>query len=152
MRFGKTTQEVTGRGGIGKTTGAQQVLDGLAVLQVGEVLDAPPADKEIVDGGEQVVGFVIGKMELEQGQGSVEILVQLQAHRQIVGQGQSAVGSDLAALLDTQTDLAVGEPRPVSLAFRPEHRLVPMAGDFSRAGASTNASGSGGTLSLKGHP
>jgi hypothetical protein len=67
-------------------------------------------------------------------------------------QGQSAVGRDLAALLDTQTDLAVGEHPPVSLAFRPEHRLVPMAGDFSSAGASTNASGSSRSLHLKGLP
>ena len=89
------------------------MLDGLAVLEVGDVLDAPATDEEIVNVGEQVVGFVIGKMELEQRQGAVEVLVQFQAHGQIVGQGQSAVGRDLAALLKTQTDLTVGEDGPV---------------------------------------
>ena len=93
---------------------------------------------------------MVGKMELEQGQGAVEVLVQLQAHGQIVGQGQAAVGRDLAALRKPQTNLTVGEHGPVSFALRPEHRLVPMAGDFSSAGASTNASGSGRTLHLKG--
>ena len=66
--------------------------------------------------------------------------------------GASRMVRDLAALLKTQTDLAVGEHRPVSLAFGPEHRLVPMAGDFSRAGASTKASGSSRSLHLKGLP
>ena len=150
MRFVEAAEEISGRGGIGDAAGTEQVLDGLAVLEVGDILDAPSADEEIVNVGEQVVGFVVGKMELEQRKGSVEVFVQFQTHDQIVGQGQPSVGRDLAALLQTHTDLAVGEDGPVSLALRPEHRLVLMACDFPCAGASTNAAGSSRTLHLKG--
>ena len=52
MRLVESAEEISGRSGIGNAAGTEQVLDGLAVLEVGEVLDAPAADEEIVNVGE----------------------------------------------------------------------------------------------------
>ena len=144
----EASEEVAGGGGIGDAAGPQQMLDGVAVLQVGDVLDAPAADVLVVDVREDVVGLEVGKIDFEQREGAVDVPIESQSHGQVVGERQASVGRDLTALLDFDADMAIVKDRAANL--RPEHRLILMSSDFLRSGALADAFGSCRVLHLKG--
>ena len=144
----KASEEVAGGGGIGNPAGSEQMLDGIAVLEIGDVFDAMPADVLVIDMGEDVVRLAVGNVDLEQSDRPVDVPVEFQTHGQIVGQGHSTVGCDLAALPDFHTDLPVVKDR--TDAIRPEQGLILVASDLFGFGALADAFGSGRIVHLKG--
>ncbi len=144
----EASEEVTGGGGIGDAAGSEQMLDSVAVLQVGDVLDAAAADVLVVDVGEDVVGFEVGKIDFEQRDGAVDVSIESEPHGQVMGERESSVRCDLTALLHLDADLAIVKDRAASL--RPEHRLILMSSDFLNAGALPGAFGPCRVLHLKG--
>ena len=123
-------------------------LEGVAVLEIGDVFDAMSADVLVIDVGKDVVRLEVGDVDLEQSDGAVDVPVELQTHGQIVDQGDPAVGGDLAALLDLDTDSAVGEDG--TDALRPQQGLVLVSLDFLGSGVLANAFRSGRIVHLKG--
>ncbi|MBN1341055.1 MAG: hypothetical protein JXQ73_00140 [Phycisphaerae bacterium] len=95
----RASEEAAGGGEIEDAIGPDQVLDGLGVLEAGDVLDALIIDVEVVHVGQDVVGLAMGHVELEQVGQSVNVAVDAEPRGLIVGEGESAVRGDLAALL-----------------------------------------------------
>lgn len=94
----------------------------------------------VVHVSEEVVGFEVGQLQLEQRERLVDLAVELQTHGQVMGQGETAVGGGLAALLDVQADLAVAEDRAIGGVLRPEQRLDRMSLNSSGSGSPRSGS------------
>ena len=61
----ETQQEIARRGRVRNAASAEQMLDGVAVLEVGDVFDTAATDVQIVDVREDVVGLEVRCVELE---------------------------------------------------------------------------------------
>ena len=95
-----------------------------------------------------MVGLAVGNVDFEQPDRPIDVPVELQVHGQIVGQGHSAIGDDLAPLPDFQTDLPCGKNG--TDAIQPEQGLVLVSSDLFGFGALADAFGSGSIVYLKG--
>ena len=84
-RWAATEALPLGWGGIGNTTGSEQVFDGIAVLEIGDVFDAMSTDVLIIHGCEDVVGLAVRHVDLEQSDRPVDGPVEFQTDCRIVG-------------------------------------------------------------------
>jgi len=144
----KASEEVAVCGGIWNSAGSEQMLDSISVLEIGDVFNAVSADVLVIDMREDVVRLAVGYVDCEQSDRAVDVPIELQTHGQMVSEGDAAVGSDLAPLLDVDSNLTVGEDG--TDALRPEQGLVLVSPDLFGFGSLADTFGSCRIVHLKG--
>ena len=106
---GKAATEVSRRGGVGEAARAQGVQQDLVVAQEFQVLQAGAAAHGVVGDSENVIGFVIGQVNLEEAELLVEGFVQAPVFDEPMDCPEAAAGDSAGALGDLVLDVAGGE-------------------------------------------
>jgi hypothetical protein len=96
--LGEAAAEIPGCGGVGDTHGAQGVEINLVVAPQFEMLDFLAAGQDVVGDIQDMVGFVIGQMPLEEMEIAVDIADQPGPASQQVDGTDSASGETLDAV------------------------------------------------------
>ena len=96
--LGEAAAEIPGGGGVGDTHGAQGVEINLVVAPQFEMLDFLAAGQDVVGDIQDMVGFVIGQMPLEEMEIAVDIADQPGPASQQVDGTDSASGETLDAV------------------------------------------------------
>ena len=101
--------EVAGGGGVGDAAGAQGVEEDLVVAAQFDVLEAGAVAQGVVGDVEDVVGLVVGQVELEQVQALVDGVDEAELAGQGVDGADAAVGDAAGAVGDLVVDVGGGE-------------------------------------------
>jgi hypothetical protein len=108
--------EVAGGGGVGNAAGTEGVEEVAVVATQLDVLQAGALAEGVVDEVENVIGLVLGQMNLEQ----VELSVDGVEESQVAGEGmdgcEAAVGDSVGAVADLVVDVRGGEQRVGAIA------------------------------------
>ena len=106
--------EITGGGGIRNAPGAEGVeIDGVIAAEF-EILEGDAAAQRIIGEIEDMIGFVIGQMDLEGMQALVDDLGQAETLDHEMDGADAAAVEAMAALAEFVVDVACGELRPVA--------------------------------------
>ena len=89
---GEAAAEVAGGGGVGDAVGAEGVEEGLVVAAQFDVLEAGAVAQGVVGDVEDVVGLVVGQVELEQVESLVDGLGQAEFADQELDGADAAAG------------------------------------------------------------
>ncbi len=116
VALGEAAAEVPGRGGVGDALGAQGVEIDLVVAPQFEVLDVCAAGEDVEGDIQDVVGFVVGLVSLEDMELGVDVADEAGALCQQEHGADAAGGESLNAVGQFVVDVAGGHHGPV--AFR----------------------------------
>ena len=105
--------EVPGGRRIGDPLGAERVEEDLVVAAELDVLKTGAIHDAVVGDVQNVVGFVVGQMELQDIEVLVDGLGQPELLRHLVDEPDTAVGEPVSALGDLVADVAGSEHRVV---------------------------------------
>ena len=149
----ETAAEIAGRGRIGNALSTQGVEIDFVPAAKFEVFQASAVAQGVVSEIEHVIGFVIGKMDLEQMQSVVDGVDQADASGQQVERTNAAMSDAAITLADLVADVGGGKVGP-SRRLRPS--FVETAFDsalasgqlFSYLGVHSKSLSSGGDVSL----
>ena len=122
--------EVAGGGRVGDAAGAQGVEEDFVVAAQFEVLQAGAVAQGVVGEVEDVVGLVVGQVDLEQVQAVVDGVDEAELAGQGVDGADAAVADAAGAVGDLVVDVAGGEHR---LAAAAQVGLVEAALDAALA-------------------
>ena len=103
---GKAATEVSRRGGVGEAAGTQGVQQDLIVAQEFEVLQASAAAQRQIGQGEHMVRFMIGEVELEQLQTSVQRINEAKPACEGMNETDAAAGHAAVTLGDLIVNVA----------------------------------------------
>jgi hypothetical protein len=106
--------EVAGGGGIGEAAGAQRVEEGLVVPAQLDVPQAGAFAQGVVGEVEDVIGLVVGQVELEEDQAPVDGVDEAELAGQGVNGTDAPVGDAAVAVADLETDVGGGEHRALA--------------------------------------
>ncbi len=132
----EASTKVAGGGGVGDTASAERVEEGLVVAAQLDVLQTGTFAQGVVGNVEDVIGLVVGQMDLEQNQPAVNGLGKPEPLREGMNGTDAAVGDAAIALADLVMDVAGGEHRPLA-AFEVE--LVEASLDSALASVQLSA-------------
>ena len=105
----EASAEVAGSGGIGDAAGTEQVEEGVVVAAEVDVLEAGALTECVVGKVENVVGFVIGKVDFEQMKSLVDGLWQTELLDECVDGTDAAVDDGVVAVGNVVVDVGRGE-------------------------------------------
>ena len=108
MRLGEAAAEISGGGGVGDALGAQSVEIDLVVAPQLEMLDFLAAGQDVVGDVQDMVGFVIGQVPLEEREIAVDIADQPGLAGQEVYGTNSASGETPDAIRQFVVDVGRG--------------------------------------------
>src|SRR5208282_3705791 len=109
--LGEAAAEIPGCGGVGDTHGAQGVEVNLVVAPQFEMLNFLAAGQDVVGDIQDMVGFVVGQMPLEEMEIAVDIADQPGPASQQVNGTDSASGETLDAVRQFVVDVGSGHHR-----------------------------------------
>src|SRR5207253_5418651 len=109
--LGEAPAEVAGRGRIGEAPRAQGVEQDLVLAEQVQVLQARAAPQGQVGQGQHMVRFMVGKVDLEQLQATVDGLDQADLANERVHSADAADSDAAAAFADLIVDVAGGHHR-----------------------------------------
>ena len=109
----KAAAEVAGGGGIRNPLRAQGIEVGFVGASNLKMLKTGPATEQVQGNVEDMIGFVIGSVELEDGCGAVDVLPQLELPDQLQNQAEPATGYGLLFFRQLVFDFTTTNPRLV---------------------------------------
>src|SRR5262249_19036987 len=109
VALGEAAAEVPRRGGVGGAEGAQGIEVDLVVAPQFEVFDARATGQEIEGDVQDVVGFVVGQVSLEDVEAGVDVTDQSSALRHQEHGADAASGEALDAVGQFVVDVAGGD-------------------------------------------
>ena len=111
-RLVEAAAEVAGGGRVRNAAGAQGVEEDLVVAAEFQVLQTRAVAQGVVGEGQDVVGLVVGEMELEQVQAVVDGVDEADPACQGVQSADAAAADGAGAVGDLVADVGGGEHRP----------------------------------------
>ena len=109
----EASAEIAGRGRIGNARGSEGVEEDFVLATQFEILQTGAVAQRVVGEVEDMIGFVVGKMELEQMEPFVDGLDESAASGQEVNGPDAAVGDAAIAEGELVVDVGGGEARPL---------------------------------------
>ena len=118
VAFGEAAAEIPFGGGVGEPLGAQGVEVNLVVASEFEVFDAFAAGEDVEGDVQDMVGFVIGEMPLEDMEVVVDVADQADPARQQVHGADAPRSEALDAIGDFVVDVGGGHHRLIAFQAR----------------------------------
>ena len=116
--LGEAAAEVSFRGGVGEALGTQGIEINLIVASQFDVFDSLSAGQDVEGDVQDMVGFVIGQMSLQDVEVVVDVADQADPPRQQVHGADSAGGEALDAIGEFVVDVAGGHHRLIAFWTR----------------------------------
>ena len=106
--------EIARRGGIGNAAGPQGVEVGLVAAEQFQVFQARSPGQQIVGDVQHVVGIVVGQMDFQQTEVTVDRPIETELPHQQVDRADPPVGGGPRAVGNLVVDVGGGQDRPVA--------------------------------------